>query len=175
PSTANARIRRFTRNPAPTRGSAARAVSGSKKLSCTRAQPGVLTTNAHTAMPKTRVETAAIATDFADCRRRKARRSSSSELGGGPSAYCWVTRKGYGSRSPQGGHALLGAEPLGDELVELAAGAQRVDRRGHPVGERAALGEHDAPLVGDALDLGEGPDDDAAVELDAGHVERGRH
>jgi hypothetical protein len=69
-------------------------VSRSKKLSCTAAQPGVLMRVTQTTTANTSVLATPISTERLVCRRRKARLSSSIELGGRAS----VTVRSRGKR-----------------------------------------------------------------------------
>ena len=57
----------LSRNPSATRGSEARAISGSKKVCCTTGQPGVLMIASHSTTANATVLTAAIRTDRTLC------------------------------------------------------------------------------------------------------------
>ena len=93
------------------------------------------------------------------CRRRKARRSSSSELGAGPSV---VMQRGYARYCRTGASGGV-RQPLVGDRLQRAVVAQRVDRGGDVGGQRAVLREHQAELVAAlAVGLRQLADDDAA-------------
>src|SRR5690242_17057700 len=108
---------------------------------------------------------APISTERVLWRRRKARRSSSSELGTGPSVVtCERLLALLQDRSVRGVR-----EPLVRDRLQRAVLAQCVDGGGHVRGEGAVLLEHEAELVAAlSVRLRQLADDDAAVQLDPG-------
>src|SRR5690349_21072595 len=138
--------------------------SHEKKVCWTSSQPGLVRMSAASPPSTTTLETAAITVPRRACRRRAASRATRRSAGvlTGPAV----------APLPLLELGRLGPDPLVGDLLELAGALQRVDRVGDAGGQRGALLEHGAPVVG-ALGA-ELADDLGSLDLGVAEVDDGR-
>ena len=107
----------------------------------------MFTTKNHSASANTRVLTNEIATDFALWFLRKARRSSSIELGRRAS---WADMPGFAGLLLKNRSALVGAKPGVRDLLESTRVDEALESFIHGIGQSAVLGQNQTPFIRDS-------------------------
>src|SRR5665648_366324 len=168
--------RRLSQSPSATLGREDNATSTSKKDCRTRGQPGELVRTTTAIAVTTRVLTRATAVDRAACRRRNATRArwrsdGVQSLTGSASRLSCPKLRRAGSLEDRRTSGV--GQPLRLEVGERPVRTQGVDGGRHGIGERAALVQDQAELVGGVAGR-QLADQDAVLELGGGDVQRGR-